>query len=262
MVSMPIPDKQSPIRYQDIGWQEHNLGSLVAGLSAGRIPSTHLAHLDPDLSRESLQRSPGWRPIFGQTGAAQGHLRNNNVGSGDIFLFFGLFQDVVSRSGTLVWDARSFKRHVLWGWLQVDKVVEVDKCPRSSYQWAEYHPHFHRKPDPSNTVYVSRRNLALPLSSPTELLGAGVFHSYAERLVLTDPDSTTPTRWKLPHWFVPRKGKRPLTYHSDVSRWKLTQDGVRLDAVARGQEFVLDTNEYPEAIDWLTALLRDPQDAR
>jgi len=46
MVSLPIPDKWSPIRYKDISWQEYNLGTLVSDLTGGRVASSHSAHLD------------------------------------------------------------------------------------------------------------------------------------------------------------------------------------------------------------------------
>ena len=39
-------------------------------------------------------REPGWRPLFGQEGAAETHLANQGVGTGDVFLFFGLFRPV------------------------------------------------------------------------------------------------------------------------------------------------------------------------
>jgi hypothetical protein len=42
-----------------------------------------------------------------------------------------------------------------------------------------------------------------------------------------------------------------LTYHGDHSRWEKVKDGVMLTAVSRGQEFVLDCDHYPEAINWL-----------
>ena len=106
MVSLPIPDEQSPIRYMDIRWKEYNLGDLVSDLTNGRVPASSSAHLDPDINCESLSRHAEWRPIFGQIGAAQGHLRKNNVQPGDIFLFFGLYQKVInfppgSSTGTL-----------------------------------------------------------------------------------------------------------------------------------------------------------------
>jgi hypothetical protein len=42
-----------------------------------------------------------------------------------------------------------------------------------------------------------------------------------------------------------------LTYHGDLSRWRTSTAGVTLDSAARGQEFVLDCDDYPEAIEWL-----------
>jgi hypothetical protein len=255
MVSLPIPDKRSPIRYTDIRWQEYNLGSLVADLTDGRIPASHSAHLDPDINSESLSRQSEWLPIFGQTGAAQGHLRNNGVQAGDVFLFFGLFRNVINTDGKLVWDARSSLRHVLWGWLQIEEILKVDDCNLSTYGWAMYHPHFHRESETNNTLYVSRKHLTLPGVAAGELPGAGVFPHFSVKLVLTASTATTPSHWELPRWFYPHDGKYPLTYHSNMARWQRTENGTRLDAVARGQEFVLDAGDFPEAIAWLKMLL-------
>ena len=255
MVSLPIPDKQSSIRYVDIFWQEYNLGSLVSDLTDGRIPASHFAHLDPDINRESLSRHPEWRPIFGQTGAAQGHLRKNGVQAGDVFLFFGLFRNVLNVAGKFMWDTSSPLRHILWGWLQIDKVLEIDSCQRAEYEWAQYHPHYHRSSDANNTLYIARRYLTLPSLSFAGLEGAGVFQKYSERLALTASDGIKPSQWELPQWFYPHDGKCPLTYHSDLARWKRTEWATRLNAVARGQEFILDTKDFPESVEWLKQLL-------
>lgn len=255
MVSLPIPDKESPIRYGDIRWQEYNLGSLVSDLTDGRTPASHFAHLDPDINSESLPRHSEWLPIFGQTGAAQGHLRKNDVQAGDIFLFFGLFRNVITTTGKLAWDTRSPLRHVLWGWLQIDEVLKVDGCNLPKYGWAKYHPHFHRNSDTNNTLYVARRYLTLPGVAAGGLVGAGVFLHFQEQLVLTASAATTPSQWELPQWFHPRDGNCPLTYHSDMARWQRTESGTRLNSVARGQEFILDTRNFPEAIEWLKGLL-------
>ena len=255
MVSLPIPDKQSPIRYEDIRWQEHSLGKLVSDLTGGRIPATHFAHLDPDCNKESLTRQTGWKPLLGQTGAAQGHLRNNGVQKDDIFLFFGLFQKTIQSEGTFQWDVHSPRRHVLWGWLQIDEVVRIDECSPSEYEWARYHPHFHRNADTSNTLYIAREHLAIPGAPCLGMPGAGVFSSLSERRALTAPDSATPGIWELPQWCFPHDGKCPLTYHSDLARWERTESGIRLNVVARGQEFILDTGEFPEAIVWVKMLL-------
>jgi hypothetical protein len=257
MVSLPIPDKHSPIRYGDIQWQEHSLGKLVSDLTDGRIPATHFAHFDPDINKESLARQAGWKPLLGQTGAAQGHLRKNGVQTGDLFLFFGLFQNVVQSAGKSQWEKRASRRHVLWGWIQIDEVLRIDDCSPSGYEWAKYHPHFHRGPEAGNTLYIAREHLTLPGDLGTGLPGAGVFPGISEELILTAPDATSHCEWELPRWFYPRDGKYPLTYHSDLARWQRTDSGTRLNAVARGQEFILDAEEYPEAIRWVKTLLAD-----
>lgn len=257
MVSLPIPDQMSPIRYTDIRWQEYNLGELVSQLTDGRIASDHPAHLDPDITYESLERRTEWRAIFGQTGSAQGHLERQDIRSGDLFLFFGLFRAAVESSGIPRQDTRSPRCHVIWGWLQIEEILKVDQCDRSHYSWAKYHPHFHRKPDPKNTLYVGRSSLSLPGLISREFPGAGVFSHFTERLMLTAPDVNTPSTWKLPPWFCPKEGQFPLTYHSNPARWKTRKDCTIVNTVGRGQEFILDTAGFPEAIEWLKTILSE-----
>ncbi len=172
-----------------------------------------------------------------------------------MFLFFGLFREIIETAGRFVWNTRSSVRHVVWGWLQIGEALKVDDCDRSRYDWAKYHPHFHRDPDANNTLYIARRYLRLPGVSSKKRAGAGVFTHLSEELVLTAPAARTPTQWELPQWFYPRDGLSPLTYHSDLGRWKRTRNRTRLSAVARGQEFVLDTAKFPDAIEWIEELL-------
>ncbi len=107
LLSLPIPDRRSTICYKEIRWHEYNLGTIVSELTRGRIRTTHRAHLDPDLYRKSLPRHRGWKPIFGQTGSARGHLRNQGIREGDVLLFFGLFRNVVFDGKRMIWDKRS-----------------------------------------------------------------------------------------------------------------------------------------------------------
>ena len=60
------------------------------------------------------------RCAFGQTSAAQSHLKNNGVGEGDVFLFFGLFAEV----GT------GDPHHRIFGYLKVDNVQQIGSKPR------------------------------------------------------------------------------------------------------------------------------------
>jgi hypothetical protein len=259
MISIPIPDKQSPIRYKDITWGERNMGAIVSDLTKGRVSPDYRAHLDPDLVMSSLPRASNWRPIFGQTGAAQGHLRNSGVAIGDLFLFFGLFREAEEGCGRISWKRDSPRLHVIWGWLQVGAMIRIDDCDAAFLPWARYHPHFHRHAEASNTLYLSRDNLSLPCIGNQNLPGSGVFQKFSPALRLTAPAATSMCDWDLPGWFYPSSGRTPLTYHNDPSRWRKSGQRTILQSVARGQEFVLDCNEYPEAPAWIMGLLKHHQ---
>jgi hypothetical protein len=60
--------------------------------------------------------------------------------------------------------------------------------------------------------------------------------------------------WSLPVWFMPR-GRSALSYHGRSERWTANCERTLLKAAGRGQEFVLDAGQYPEALNWLTELL-------
>jgi hypothetical protein len=202
-----------------------------------------------------LLRADKWQPIFGQTGSAQGHLHKNGVQEGDVFLFFGLFQEVLFKAKAIVRDRSAMPRHVLWGWLQVGQIIKLEQCDRSEYEWAQYHPHFHRSPERNNTLYIAKESLNLPSLTVNSKAGAGTFPLFCQELQLTASTAANSTEWELPKWMYPRDGKHPLSYHSDLSRWRLTHTTTRLNAVSRGQEFVLDCKHYPEALEWLCKLL-------
>lgn len=249
MLALPIPDRDSKVRYQDLTWQGRCLGDLVPRLAGGKPRAHYGAHLDPDLIPAMRPRAPDWRPVFGQLGPAQGHLRNNGVGVGDLFLFFGLFRDV-SEAGDYIPGAPA--RHILWGWLQVGEVLPVDDH-RGRLAWAGDHPHLSIVGDPSNTMYVSAGRLSLP--GAEHLPGAGVFGRFSPGMQLTAPGSAGPSIWILPAWFNPEGRRTALSYHSKPSAWSPDPAGVRLQTVGRGQEFVLDAVDYPEAESWISNVL-------
>jgi hypothetical protein len=253
MISLPIPDRTSTIAYQDIAGNScAAVGELVRDL-ADR-PPMHRAHLDPDLSAHSVPRLQGWRPIFGQEGAAESHLENQSVGPGDIFLFFGLFRAAQKTVDGWSCTPGSRPMHVIFGWLQIAERVAVSTWPTDA-DWALYHPHFRRKRHPKNVIYVAAEQLALPGLDSGAVPGAGLFDAFTPQLRLTEPQCSRPGRWLLPEWFHPNRRASVLTYHGGPARWQKSKAGVMLDSVSRGQEFVLDCDDYPEAINWLRELL-------
>lgn len=252
MIPIPIPDKLSPIRYDEITVAGENLGTVAADLTRGKTRPDHFAHLDPDLIQSAYPREPGWRPLFGQADAAQSVLAREDVGPGDLFLFFGWFRRATRSAGRLRFVQGAPDLHVIWGWMQIDEVIAVDGSEHP--QWMGYHPHMvDDSRGSNNTVYVAREKLALD-GTALELPGAGSFTHYDDRLRLTKPGSSRST-WALPTWFAPHASRPPLGYHGDEARWQMDGDQVQLRSAARGQEFVLDTAWYPEAISWVGKLL-------
>jgi len=254
LLSLPIPSP-SRITYDELSVGGIPLGKVVADLTSGRIPSNHHAHLDPDLNAAMYPRLPGWRPIFGQVDAAQAHLEGCGVTIGEIFLFFGWFREVntVGEQYRFVRDARNL--HVIYGWLQVGEIIRVNQKPSCAPQWAsEYHPHFYGDRGANNTVYIASERLDIGgIASSAD--GGGVFRKFHEDLCLTAPGAKNRSQWLLPMWFYPRDKRAPLSYHSNPQRWKMHEDCTILDSVARGQEFVLDTDHYPEATSWMRDLM-------
>jgi len=222
---------------------------MVESLTRGRIAEADGAHLDPDLRRDATRRTRGWRPIFGQAGAAQSHLARHRVGPGDLFLFFGSFRRSENRGGELRFVPSEPKLHVIFGWLQVAEVRRVTDALSKELQWAEKHPHLSEPARyKSNTLYLASKRLSsLDVDSP----GGGVFERLRPELILTEtnPYSGCAT-WILPRWIHPR-ARTPLSYHSRPNRWTNCEGSVRLRSAYPGQEFVLDLDEYPEAYDWL-----------
>lgn len=140
MVSLPIPEPCGPARggvaYRDVITPYGPADTLLRELS-NSAPPAH-AHLDPDLDPSARPRLSGWRPSFGQSGAAAGHLRNQGVGPGDLFLFFGLFRSTLLKEGVLVFDPDAAPFHAIFGWLRVSEVLHPaeDRAPA----WAADHP--------------------------------------------------------------------------------------------------------------------------
>lgn len=252
--TLPIPDSRSRIAYKDIHHGELSVGKLVASLTGDRRGGSRKAHLDPDLIAGVYPRDNGWRPCLGQTGAAQGHLRKQQVGVGDLFLFFGLFRDVEKqgRAWRFIKQARPF--HALWGWLQVGEVHRIDELSDDDLAWARYHPHFHGQPDGGNTLYVASDQLQLG-GQPGGLPGAGVFDGMQDALRLTAPDAASTTQWRLPGCFFPESAETALSFHSNLARWSLEGESCYLRSASRGQEFVLDTLRYPGVVSWLREML-------
>jgi hypothetical protein len=266
MYSLPIEGIGAPKSYGDIGIEaglpDSRMAAVAEQLTGGRTNPSRMTHFDPDLDLAALPRKPGWRPAFGQAQAAQGHLFNQGVCVGDVFLFFGWFRRVHHVAGRWTWERSAPHLHAIFGWLQVGEVVEVPPGREADvlerFPWLADHPHLHVPPNElwgRNVVYVASDKFTLPGAECAATPGGGVFKTFSTRLVLTDPKADNRSTWLLPRWFAGHGSQPTLSYHSDPSRWTQCGDMVRLSAVAKGQEFVLDCRDRPEAASWLTSIV-------
>ena len=270
MISLPIPE---PVRvdsarpYAEIGSSAGlRIDALLQSLTGGRVwrkgwQMADRAHLDPDLDEGSITPRPdGWRPAFGQWSSAQSHLQNQGVAENDIFLFFGWFHAVVELDeGSYQYDPDASDLHVCYGWLQIGEILSGTDLV-SPPDWLRGHPHIPPY-DHSDRIYLAADRLDLP-GLKEKRPGGGIFGRYASARCLTadKPRSV----WRLPGSFHPGNGgKRPLSYHGTrnkdgvLQRWLLDldqPDHTRLDSAKQGQEFVLHTADYPDAIPWLARM--------
>jgi Nucleotide modification associated domain 3 len=159
------------------------------------------------------------------------HLAKQGVGSGDVFLFFGLFAELASND----------RHHRIFGYLNVEKVVKIGAQPSSDELEGtpRRHPHTiakwdsdEKRWDPNNTIYLGRGRKAKKAH---------------EALRLTKPGGP-PSHWVVPDWLR----ETGLTYHQNTLRWA---DDRGLRVVGRGQEFVADVGDRPEAKKWLEGLI-------
>jgi hypothetical protein len=247
------------IPYDNLKFDGKPLDVLISQLSNGKFNYPQ-AHLDPDLDRDRYpNRHEDWRPAFGQIDNAQSHLRKQNVGENDLFLFFGWFRRTRYVRGQLKYlqPRKGGKElHVIFGWLQVGGkplAVNGNEIP----DWLQYHPHivnFNAGVNGymnNNMIYMAADQLILG-NKDFGVRGAGIFPCFKSSLQLTAPERTK-ARWCLPEW-LQTGFTRPHRLNND---WRCPNNGhVPFDSGGRGQEFVFDVPEPddPDVMKWLKGL--------
>ena len=179
LLSMPIPSEDA-LSFSDLRYGEHTYYDIILQLAPKFAHKK--CHLDPDIREFArVKPVPDWKPAFGQVGAAQTYLRNNNVKDGDLFIFFGRFQQTVGSisDGTLRFDNKAPILHIIFGYLEVGGTIQNEILADGDYSW---HPHGHgeRLDDKTNMVYAAADKLSLG----SNRRGWGTF-DYADHRVLT-----------------------------------------------------------------------------
>jgi hypothetical protein len=266
LLTLPIPDCGSGVRFRDLRSRDNQveIGSLVEGVTGGRVHGESELHLDPDLRMNAISRNV-FQPAFGQVGTAQSHLEKKGVSKStaaedkDLFLFFGLYRRVQS-SGGWRYVSRAPKLHVIFGWLQVDKILQLpgDDVPVGLRRHPHAIPSFivekelrrRSKSKQNNTIYLPREKLTFC----DNLTGSGLFDApfrpdADDPRCLSAPGQAQSSRWRLPSFFhgLSNMGTQPSP---SGEFWEPQRKGY-------GQEFVLDVPpQNSEIHEWLVRLFR------
>jgi hypothetical protein len=235
LLSLPIPSKNDNILYSDLVYNNESYWNIIKELKPNtKIKKKSKCHLDPDIDELAIPREKNWKGLFGQSNSAQGHLKNNNVRVGDIFLFFGWFKQTELKNNKLQYKKGSPDLHIIYGFLEIGALY-------SNYQLPErikYHPHtdyFNKK---HNCIYEASDKLSLNKQIP----GYGTF-KYNESIVLTK-EGESRSHWDLPDFFKDVK----ISYHTPKSF-----ENDYFNSAKRGQEFVIDANE--KIIKWTNDII-------
>ncbi|MHB9362247.1 Nmad3 family putative nucleotide modification protein [Mesorhizobium sp. LNJC403B00] len=251
--SLPIPfDGPGELRYCDL---PDPIPSIVSDLTGKRIDVRNKCHLDPDINSASLgkTRPRSWRGALGQIGAAQSHLNNHCVGAGDVFLFWGLFQDVERKVGR--WRFVGRPHHRIFGWLEISEVHRVGadgSTLQKRHPWLVDHPHARPgwgesgSTNNNNTIYIAADRMTI--WADAHLAGYGALK---RGHVLTSESSTLKSVWNVPPWLDVRTKGTGMTYHP-IKRWLGTG---KLLSAGRGQEFIADIGSRPDALAWLRGVI-------
>ncbi|QDH77809.1 hypothetical protein FKX85_01605 [Echinicola soli] len=238
LLSLPIPEPRDTLAFEDLRHGEHTYWDIIRSLHpATKLSGASTCHLDPDLDRKVLPRDPTWRPLLGQTGAAQGHLAKCGVGKGDLFLFFGTFRQAEMGDDGLVYQKGAPVVHLIFGYLEVGEVVDQFDAFRSEMH---YHAHAQERfrEMKNNCIYRASEQLSFLPERP----GGGILN-FHQGLQLTKPGFSK-SRWQLPSCFK----EVSISYHTSNS----FRPGY-FQSAAKGQEFVITANEKVK--DWAKRLI-------
>ncbi|WP_336987224.1 hypothetical protein [Altererythrobacter aquiaggeris] len=219
-VSLPIPScGHSRTTYGDL-----ELGDHAAKASRGKLGAADFCHHDPMFLADRTC-------LFGQCSAAQTHLENQQVGRGDVFVFFGLFRE--EQRGK---EQEGEPHHRIFAFMEIAEIVRLEGCcgERKAELEVIGHPH------------------ALGMHAKNDVIYAGAGQT-AQRaspaLRLTVPGGP-PSLWNRPAWLT----QGGLSYHGRADRWL---PGYRLRSVARGQEFVADIGRRKAPRKWLDTIISE-----
>ncbi len=262
-ISIPIPDDKTDLKYKDVNICGYNIQTLFdnydyrgkhkiepaleKNVNDKKIKlKIDTCHLDPNIEKG----------VFGQCddngSNAATHLKNQGIGQGDLFLFFGWFRkyDLEQHHFT------GRDMHCIYAYLKVGKVFDLNNAADVKEAQKLYPEHPHIKymskynTNPKNPHFLFAANINDELISGSGIPSCGRLNLIVEKdeetidnpsTVLTMPGMSR-SNWKLPMIFY----NCGMTYHTDTptEHWfKLDNNFCQLKSVSRGQEFVIPKND-------------------
>lgn len=251
---IPIPDELSDVRYSDLVlFSQHKVSDFLHDVPLKSMKSES-CHLDPDIRQSYLPKRPaGWQGAFGQSHIAQDHLRIQEVGEGDVFLFFGWFQFAELKDDRFQFvKKKDYPNgfHAVYGYLQVKKMYDLLK-DEPIPSWLEGHPHVKYKSleaykVKSNAIYTADQFFCHN-GQKIEKNGSALF-TFSEDLILTQKGQDKRTRWELPSIFHPDNGVE-LSYNP-TKNWGKENGKATLKSAYKGQEFVVKADPDGKVEEW------------
>ncbi len=124
------------------------------------------------------------------------------------------------------------------------------------YPFLSIHPHYYpADKDENNLIFIAKERSDFVPNS----FGGGMFNRFSSNLILTK-EGHSRSIWSLPKCFDARNNpNHAMSYHRNLTRWEDDSDNqkVILKTVARGQEFVLNTQYFPEVKNWVINLIKN-----
>jgi len=238
--SLPIPTINSDIRYDDLYlFDDIKVSSFINDLGL-KSRKYEFCHLDPDIRESYLKERPiGWKRNFGQVKSAQTHLENNQIGIGDVFLFFGWFKRAEYVNGRFQYiKDKDYPNgfHAIYSYLQIKEIYKpnIQKTP----EWLDYHPHvkYYNEDEfnnDNNTIYVASESFNYPKHFNKN---GSISFVFSDDLILTKKRQSNRTLWEFPLELHPNYGVK-LSYNA-IDRWAVENNKAILKSASKGQEFI------------------------
>ena len=124
LLSLPIPDRKSNKRYEDLEYRGQNIKEIITQLNPDfDFESYPTCHLDPDIC--------------------------------DMFLFYGMFRETeLQDKNRLSYIKGAPIRHIIYGYMEIGDIIKNDQVIGDKYKW---HPHSIPPFYTNNRLYLSKK---------------------------------------------------------------------------------------------------------